>query len=251
MGEMRESSVLFSLKELMSMEDQRLRDEEAAAQKKAEDEMRARLLAEQHAREAEEARIRAEEERRRLEEAQRREEAARLEAIRLAEVEKARVSAEQEARLEAMAQQQEHEHKLAQLKHDKSKKRLQRLLTFGSLGAFLLIGGGAGYYFGVVVPNLEKERAVQEAQLAAEQAERAKLERDVNEKSAKVDKLLTELRAAQSQAETERLKRELEAAQKDRDTAKSNFQHSARPVQKAETKCVCPEGDPLCGCLGN
>lgn len=249
MGEMRESSVLFSLKELMSIEDQRLREEEAAARKRADDELQARLLAEARAKEAEEARVRAEEERRRVFEAQRREEEAKLEAMRMAEVEKARVAAEQKARLEAMEKQQEHEHKLAQLTHDKQKKRLQRLVTFGSLGALLLFGGGAGYYFGVLVPDMEKQRAAQEAQLAAEKLDRERLQRDFDEKSAKVDKLLSDLRLAQSQAETERLKRELDAAQKDRDKAKSSFQNVAKKDQPANTKCVCPEGDPLCGCL--
>src|SRR5215467_7664113 len=100
MSEQKESSVLFSLKELMNLEEDRIKNEEAekaAASAAAE---KARADAGLVAREAEEARIRAEEERRRMEEARAREEAARLEAIRHAEVEKARVDAENRARLE-------------------------------------------------------------------------------------------------------------------------------------------------------
>ena len=101
MSEQKESSVLFSLKELMNLEEDRIKTEEADRAAQAAAAERARQDAERQAREAEQARIRAEEERRRAEEQRSREEAARLEAIRVAEIEKARVEAEQRARLEA------------------------------------------------------------------------------------------------------------------------------------------------------
>ena len=103
MSEQKESSVLFSLKELMNLEEDRIKQEEETKRAQAEAAERSRLDAERRAREEEEARIRAEENRRRTEEARSREENARLEALRLAEVEKARVEAEQRARMEAMA----------------------------------------------------------------------------------------------------------------------------------------------------
>lgn len=249
MGQSQESSVLFSLNELMSIEDQRLKEERAAEQQRADEELAARTEAERIEREAEEARIQAEENRRRMEEARQREEAARLEAIRLAEVERARAMAEQQARLEAMARQQEHEQKLAQLTHDKQKRRLQKIVTYGSLSALLVFGGGLGVYFGKIRPEAEAENAAAAAQIRAQQEESERLRRDVDEKNAKVDKLLAEIKQAQGKAEQERLARELAAAQKARDAASSRFTVGPKGPAKNEP-CVCKDpGDPLCGCI--
>ncbi|NUQ75238.1 MAG: hypothetical protein HUU21_16935 [Polyangiaceae bacterium] len=249
MGQSQESSVLFSLNELMSIEDQRLKEEQAAAQKRADEELAARVEAERIERETEAARLQAEEERRRVEEARRREEAARLEAIRLAEVEKARAMAEQQARLEAMARQQQHEQKLAELAHDKQKKRLQKIVTYGSLSAILVIGGVLGVYFGKIKPEADAENIAAAAQIRAQQEESERLRRDVEEKNARVDKLLADLQAAQSKAEQERLARELAAAQKDRDVASKRWNVGPKGPAKNEP-CVCKDpGDPLCGCI--
>jgi colicin import membrane protein len=113
MSEQKESSVLFSLKELMNLEEDRIKNEEADRTAAANAAEKARADAELAARNAEESRIRAEEERRRVDEQRTREEAARLDAIRTAEIEKARIEAEQRARMEAMAAQQQHERSLA------------------------------------------------------------------------------------------------------------------------------------------
>src|SRR4029079_14593989 len=86
MTEMQESSVLFSLNQLMNLEQQRLREEEEAARARSLAEAAARRLDEQRAREEEEARVRVEVARRRAEETQRREAEARLDAIRMAEL---------------------------------------------------------------------------------------------------------------------------------------------------------------------
>ena len=82
MSEQKESSVLFSLKELMNLEEDRIKTEETSKAEQARQAEQARLDAERAAREAEEARIHAENEKRRLEESRQREETARLEAIR-------------------------------------------------------------------------------------------------------------------------------------------------------------------------
>src|SRR5262245_17764961 len=144
MPEQKESSVLFSLKELMSLEEDRIRTEEAERAAQAAAAERARQEAEKQAREAEEARIRAEEERRRTDEQRSREETARVEAIRVGEIEKARVEAEQRARLEAMAAQQQHERSLAAIHGDESKHKLRKILI-GVAIAVPLIGGIAGF----------------------------------------------------------------------------------------------------------
>ena len=61
MPEQKESSVLFSLKELMNLEEDRIRQEESARKAKQDAEVQARLDAERRAREEEEGRMRAEE----------------------------------------------------------------------------------------------------------------------------------------------------------------------------------------------
>ncbi len=137
MAEQKESSVLFSLKELMNLEEDRIKqeddDEEAPGSRPR---CRPRVEAERRAREAEEARMRAEDERRRRKSSAPREEQARLEAIRQGEVEKARLEAEQQARLRAMAQQQEHERQLAALTQDKRQEDSSRTIAVG-IGAVL------------------------------------------------------------------------------------------------------------------
>src|SRR5678816_3695297 len=111
MAEQKESSVLFSLKELMNLEEDRIRQEDEEKKKRAEAEVLARQEAERRARDQEQARLHAEEERRRGED-------------------------EQRARLEAMSQQQAHQLQLSTLQHDEHKKKLQRMVT-------LSVGGGA------------------------------------------------------------------------------------------------------------
>ena len=107
MADQKESSVLFSLKELMNLEEDRIKKEDDDRKRTEEAENAARADAERRAREEEERRLRAEDERKRGDEARMREETARLEAIRHGEVEKARVEAEGVARMQALRRQQE------------------------------------------------------------------------------------------------------------------------------------------------
>lgn len=89
--ESKESSVLFSLKELMTLEEQRITAEEGERSRHAEDAARALEASERQRREEEQARTRAEAWRER-------EQAAHLQAIREAEIEKVRREAERFAR---------------------------------------------------------------------------------------------------------------------------------------------------------
>src|SRR5579862_5754085 len=65
MSEQKESSVLFSLKELMNLEEDRIKQEESARQRQVAAEAQARVDAERRARDEEDARIKAEDDRRR------------------------------------------------------------------------------------------------------------------------------------------------------------------------------------------
>ena len=252
MSEQKESSVLFSLKELMGLEEDRIRNEESEKASAVAAAEKAKADAERSARDAEQSRIRAEEERRRLDESRAREEAARYEAIRIAEVEKARVEAEQRARMEALAAQQQHERSLAALQHDQSKKKLRNMLIGGSIFV-VLVGSGVGY---AVVDNNRKAEAQKnalEAQ-AREAAENAKkLEQQQKEQQQKIDSLIAQLSSASDEATRLKLQQQLKAEQaKHEALAKpgaGGTGGAAKPNTPTKPACKCTPGDPLCSCL--
>ncbi len=249
MSEQKESSVLFSLKELMNLEEDRIRNEETERSAAAASAERARVEAERQAREAEEHRIRAEEERRRSDEQRSREEQARLEAIRHAEVEKARVEAEQRARLEAMAAQQKHEQNLAVLQHDQGKKKLRNLLIGGVIGV-LVLGSGAGFLAYSSYQDSQRKAAALEAKNRDAEERAAKLEREMKDSQAKADSLVAALSSAKDDAERARLQKQLDDEKAHQDDIKKG-----RPgvpggktggTSGGATGKKCAPGDPLC-----
>ncbi|WP_437492918.1 hypothetical protein WME75_19240 [Sorangium sp. So ce1014] len=255
MSEQKESSVLFSLKELMNLEEDRIKTEEAQKAAAAAAAEKARVEAERAAREAEELRIRTEEERRRNEERRSREETARLEAIRQAEIEKARVEAEQRARLEAMAAQQHHERSLAALQQDESKNKLRKLLIGGAIASALVIG--------IVTVAAVKSSQDNEARIAAEAARardleeaNKRLEAQFKESESKMSGLRDQLSSAKDEATRLALQKQLEAEQQKQEQLRRGG-GSGRPAAGGQpasgggTKapCNCAPGDPLCSCL--
>jgi len=243
-----ESSVLFSLKELMTIEEDRIKTEEEDKQEANAAAEKARLDAEEQAREAEHARQHAEEERRRLEERRRREDAARLEALKAAELETARSSAEQQARMEAMAAQQAHERQLAALSQDKGKKRLRTMLIAGSV--IVVLGGSLTGYFWYKSAEEDRIQLIakqKEADRAAEQL--AKQKREFEEQSRKINELQERLSSAADPAEIERLKRELKDETSKRDGLRGGGRRTPGKSTKTPTKTTCQPGDPLCSDL--
>lgn len=252
-SEKQESSVLFSLKELMNLEEDRLRQEEQDRKRQIEDEDRRRRDEEEARMQAEQERIRQEEERRRQEEQRRREEETRLEAIRAAEIEKKRIEAERAAQLEAMSKQQEHARQLAMIQQDQSKKKLRNTLIGVGAGSFLLIAGGLGLYFGKIKPEQEAAAAAAEAdrRKASEEAEASKKAAEMAR--AEITKLMDDLKNAKDEntraALEQKLKEAQEAANKKpgvggpaRPGAGKGDTGGAKPAGRA-----CPPGDPLCG----
>ena len=255
MAEQKESSVLFSLKELMNLEEDRIRQEEASRKAKQEAELQARLDAERRVREDEEARIRGEEERRRAEEQRIREEQARVEAIRHAEVEKARLDAENAARLEAMRHQQEHERRLQSIKQDKHKRNL----LIAAIGAALLLVFGAVGFVMVVQKNArEREQAAaeQQRQTMELQAKLDALNKQLEDGNKNIDNLTAQLGPVSDTAQKLALEKQLEQAKKDQAAAaamRARVQAS-RPAggsgpPKPRAACTCQSGDPLCSCI--
>ena len=257
MAEQKESSVLFSLKELMSLEENRIKEEEAEKERRVRQEAEARAAAERAARDAEERRIREEEERRRQEEQRQREETARLDAIRQAEIEKARADAEHRARLEAMAAQQSHEAQLAALRSDSTKKRL-KLIVLGVSAVLVLGAVGAGFAWN----NAQKAQQARDALLAAESqqlaAELGRLKTQADEAAKKEEDLHKRLNAATDEATRNKLEADLARAKTEKEAAQGRAAtvgraHStgggSKPAGGGAKPCSCPPGDPLCPCM--
>src|SRR5688500_18816804 len=133
MAEQKESSVLFSLKELMNLEQERIAQETAHQQRQARDARERREAEERAQREAEERRLREMEDARRAEEQRKREDTARIEAIKQAEIERAKAEAEHRAQMQAVAAQREHEAQLVAIRQQSSAKKTK-------IGAAIAIG---------------------------------------------------------------------------------------------------------------
>jgi colicin import membrane protein len=255
MAEQKESSVLFSLKELMNLEEDRIRQEETARKAKQDAELQARLDAERRQREEEEARLLGEENRRRAEEQRGREEQARLEAIRHAEVEKARLDAENAARIEAMRHQQEHERHLQSIKQDKHKRNLlimavgvSLLLVFGSVGAVVVIKGQNDKAAAIAAESAR--------QLAEQQAKVDALNKQIEDGKNNIDNLQAQLGTVTDTATKLALEKQLEQARKDQAAAAAYRAKlsTSRPAAgsgpaKPRAACTCQSGDPLCSCI--
>ncbi len=255
---MKESSVLFSLKELMTLEEDRLKKEEDARLATIRASEAAQAEADRRTREAEAARMRAEADRKLHEEVRAREETARLEAMRQAEVERARVEAESRGRLEQMTRTQAHERELAALAQDKKKKRLSLMVGVGgAVLLFTIVGSGVALKLQADAKADADRRHQDEA--AEHQAKIDKLEATARNQHDEVERLKSEVEHAQGAAKAE-AQAKLTAAQNKEREALDAMKHGvvsgpgvsgpgaagpAGPV-KPKANCKCPEGDPTC-----
>jgi colicin import membrane protein len=242
----KESSVLFSLKELMNLEEDRIREEEAQKEAQAKAALEAKLAAERAARQAEEARLRSEEEARRQEEVRRKEDAMRLEAIKMGELEKARAEAEHRARMQAMSAQQAHEQTLAALTQDKHKKRLQ--IIVGIAVGILLVGGvGGGIAFKQHQDEAAKRALILENQRKETEERLRRLQADFDMANRKEQELQASLANAKDEATRAKLQAELEAQKKATAAAKGAIRGGSGSGTPSKTKTKnCSPGDPLC-----
>src|SRR5580765_7722770 len=132
-----DNSVLFSLRELRRLEDERIKEEADARRAQAEAERRAKLEAEQRARDEETRRMREEEERRRLAESER-EARQREDRLRLEEAERrARVEGELRLREQLLLEDQRQRH----LQGRRFGRSAKIVAAAGAL-LFVAVGGG-------------------------------------------------------------------------------------------------------------
>ncbi len=143
--ESNDSSVVFSLNELMRLEGQR-REEEAEAARAREAATR-RAAAEAAARERaeEEERLRAAEARRHAEALAAREHEARLQAMKEAEMARARHEADAAARAKELLATREHERALAASRDDAARRKLARA-TYATAALLAVTWVGGGWY---------------------------------------------------------------------------------------------------------
>lgn len=158
MAEQKESSVLFSLKELMNIEESRIKEEQEAKRRAAEVEQQTKADAERRAREEEEARLREEEERRRADEHRRNMEAAQIEASKAAEIEKRRLEEAHRLEMQALAQRQAHEKEVAVITSQKRKGVPPAVM--GVVGIVLVALIGAIIFFVSIKPATEAKEAI-------------------------------------------------------------------------------------------
>src|SRR5688500_5063891 len=177
MAEKRENSVLFSLRELRQIEDQRVQEEVDAAKKAEEERIRAQEEASRRKREAEEAARRAaeDEERRRVETAER---SRREEELRLEEAER-RARVEANARLEEQRLKMEMHVKATEAANKKPKVLIAvaavLVLAVAGLGIFLYKRG----------EEADRQKREFEAQLAL-------MDKQIGDKQQEIDRLINE-----------------------------------------------------------
>lgn len=251
MAEKRDNSVLFSLRELRGIEEQRV-EEEADSKRRAEEEaLRQKMEAERRAREEQEAAIRAQQEaeQQAREEAERR---ARDEQMRLEE-------AERRARVEAQAQiEQQRLAKEMEIRAlEASKKRPTALIAIAGVLVVAVVGLGVFLYKKAEAAD-KADRARQEALIAQQQAEErlAKLTAEIEEQQAALEDLQTQLAAADSEAERAALRKKMAAKQAALDRLKKQARDGRRGGRRGGNKpdkddgtinVKCDPSDPLCG----
>ncbi len=238
-----ESSVLFSLNELMNMEQERIQKESDAKRASEEAAVAARMEEERRAREEEERRLREAAEQQRMTEARSREEAARLEAIRQAELEKARLDAENRARMEQLSRQQDHERQLHSLSQDKQKKKLLQIAI--GLGALFLIFAVVAVV--VIKKNLDEKEAFQ-AQMQQLMADRNDIESKLKNASEEDKRKLMEELANKEKAIQNLQDHPTEAKPAAVKVGRPSGGNTTGPAKTTAKPCNCAPGDPLCAC---
>jgi colicin import membrane protein len=240
-----ETSALFSLSELMRLEQNRIAEEEEQRKARVLAEETARREAQRLAREQERVRLKLEDDRRRDEGEREREHAVRLEAIRHAELERIRVDTEQRARLEALSAQQQHEQKLMALATDAGKKKLSRALRWTLGLSAALIVGAVALYFGRLRPETKNQVQSFESLLQEQRQKSEATQRSLDRQNDKIRELEERIRKEREQ--------NLVPAKPDTETRKKVPSVPVAPNRrdgKSGTDCTCVDPhDPLCGCL--
>lgn len=242
--ESNESSVVFSLNELMRLEQRRREDEaearrfqEAAARRAA-----AEVVATERA--AEEERLRVARARRQAEALAAREHAARLQAMKDAELARAPHEAAAAARAKELLATREHERAAAASRDDAGRRKLARA-TYATAGLLVATWAGGGWYSVQAAKQRTEEQATYREATATQKGPLEKLQRTLEEQGDKIaglEKGLADLRRSDvPQAPTRpQVTPEVRNALADHPPPRSPLRGTRNPGSP------CKDHDPLC-----
>ncbi len=247
-----ETSVSFSLQELMRIEQQRLHEQDRDRAQRAQRQAQAERERHEQLRAQEQAQLRTQQEHRRLEEARGREEAARIEAMRQAIVQRERNEALERARLIEVQQVRKHELEMAAIRHDAHKRKLLVGVIAVSAACVILAGSGMGAYVGMIKPQADARAADLTNRMMQREQENDELKHRLDAQLTRSDKLVDELQA--SETKRSMLVARLEAAERELAQRKGLPPASHTSVVSAPTAARCvgeaAKYDPMCGLGG-
>jgi membrane protein involved in colicin uptake len=244
------SSVIFSLRELERMEEERVRSQAQAEALEREARDRALREAQERVRVETEARERVDAEARREVERRSREEAARIEAIHRASVEAARATAEAQARADEQERRRRHELELERTRALSQGRGLRGVVAAALFGAVVSAGIAVAVQLGVVAPR-DRARAVEAtAAIASRDSTIEQLRSSAAAADARIRSLADDLAAARG--DNDRLRAGVELSRRPSPTAGSGRAPvgvAPRPdTPRLNGFTSCPPGsqDPLC-----
>lgn len=238
-----ESSALFSLKELLTLEEARIADEEDARAKRRAARAAEEREAEARARRDEAERIAAAEAARSERDRRDREQQASMQAKILAEVERERILAERRAEEERRAKEQEHARAMAVFEESRRVRTWQRRAALAASACIVTVATLVGGYFARVEPSFSAELRTKDIELAARDAELARVARDRDAERARALSLEVQVKELQD--------RVIATAQPAAVTDKGKPVPGGHAVPgippREEPKGPCAKGDPMCG----
>ncbi|MBT8495884.1 MAG: hypothetical protein KJO07_22765 [Deltaproteobacteria bacterium] len=239
MAENRENSVLFSLRELRTIEEERIQEEKDAAKQAEEERIRQQMEAERRAQEEADAKRRAAEEAERLE---------REERERLAREERMRVEAQ--ARLE-----QERLQKEMEIRAIEASKKFPTFLVVTSIVLVVLMAG-FGYWAWTTGEEADEKERQAKAALAAYEKKVTTAQKEIDEAIAEKDKAYKALLDSKNLEDKAKLQAILAQKEKDLKAKRKALQElrkreaqkeSARRERAKRVNVKCDPSDPLCG----
>jgi hypothetical protein len=244
-----DSSAIFSLHELLELEEKRLADEANERQRRVDEKRRAeedRLRRQREAEQAEMLRVQKEAE----DKARRqREEEARLAAMREAILADQKAEKDRQSHAAKEAQRLDHERRLAQITADGAARRLRRALVGVTLGAVTLVAGGFGLYFGKIKPDADQRAALAASDATEQRALAQKAQRDADESRRQLDELNIELQKAKSPTERTQIQERINTVTRTLPATGVRTPKPPTDTTKGPTAPPCPKGDPMCSTL--
>ena len=243
------SSVIFSLRGLERMEEERVRAQALESDRAREARERARHEAQDRARLEREQRERIEAEARREVEHRAAEEAARIEAIHWASIEGARAYAEAKARADERERMRMHELEIERARALAPRGGVRSLAVSALFGMAVSAGIAMAVHFGVVGPRDRARVAEARRQVASRDVEIEELRSHAGAADVRVRALADELSASQS--ENARLRSALDAVRHPGPAAPTGHGPGVGPrhdMPGLDGFTSCPPGsqDPLC-----